>query len=103
MRFHMTAAAVARDRRLGRESNPLTLLNRKKVTRYRANGEGAFEEMVGQFGKVNIRTLPDAVETDAEVDAEMDAAEMDAAEVDAAEVGVEGEVKQRKKNVTILR
>ncbi|TGJ88686.1 hypothetical protein E0Z10_g77 [Xylaria hypoxylon] len=54
MRFAMTAAAVARDRALGRQSNSLTLKNRSKVLRYRDNGEKAFDEMVRRVGKLDL-------------------------------------------------
>ncbi len=54
MRFAMTAAAVARDRALGRQSNELTLKNRTKVMRYRDNGEKSFEDMVKKIGKLDL-------------------------------------------------
>ncbi|KAI2470890.1 ribosomal protein L17 [Annulohypoxylon bovei var. microspora] len=54
MRFAVTAGAVARDRKLGRESTPLTKMNRKKVTRYRADGPAAFEEMVKKVSKMSL-------------------------------------------------
>jgi large subunit ribosomal protein L17 len=59
MRFHMTAAAVARDRKLGRQSLEMTELNRKKVTRYRTNGEEAFEDMVGKLGDLDLDVVPE--------------------------------------------
>lgn len=43
----MAAKSVARDRLLGQEPTPVTLLNVKKVTAYR--GEKAFEKMVRRF------------------------------------------------------
>lgn len=46
MRFAMTAAAVARDRTLGRDHSDLTQRNRDKVTRFRKNGDDMFEAMV---------------------------------------------------------
>ncbi|KAI0853189.1 ribosomal protein L17 [Daldinia vernicosa] len=46
LRFAMTAAAFAREQRLGRPHNALTLLNRQKVTRFRPGGQAAFDEMV---------------------------------------------------------
>ncbi|KAH8671407.1 ribosomal protein L17 [Xylariales sp. PMI_506] len=49
MRFHMTAAAVARDEKLGLSPTRLTMLNRRKVTQFRENGAQAFEDMVGQM------------------------------------------------------
>jgi hypothetical protein len=49
MRFAMTAAAVARDRMLGKRHTDLTHKNIAKVTRYRREGRDAFEEMVGKI------------------------------------------------------
>ncbi|KAI1483099.1 hypothetical protein K445DRAFT_321143 [Daldinia sp. EC12] len=54
LRFAMTAAAVARDQRLGRSHNPLTLLNRQKVTRFRPGGQAAFDEMVKKVGALRL-------------------------------------------------
>ncbi|KAI1142616.1 ribosomal protein L17 [Hypoxylon sp. FL0543] len=54
MRFAMTAAAVARDQKLGRPSTVLTLLNRNKVTRYRPDGKAAFEEMVKRVADLGL-------------------------------------------------
>ncbi|KAI0100137.1 ribosomal protein L17 [Nemania sp. FL0031] len=55
MRFAMTAAAVARDRALGRPSNELTLMNRSKVLRYRGtNGDRVFNDMVRRIGKLDL-------------------------------------------------
>ncbi|KAI0456945.1 ribosomal protein L17 [Xylaria acuta] len=55
MRFAMTAAAVARDRALGRCHNELTVKNRSKVLRYRGdNGEQVFDDMVERIGKLNL-------------------------------------------------
>ena len=46
LRFAMTAAAVARDRALGKRHTDLTVKNIAKVTRYRQDGREKFEEMV---------------------------------------------------------
>ncbi|KAL7793263.1 putative ribosomal protein YmL8 [Trichoderma afarasin] len=46
-RFMMTAKTLARDRLLGRSSNPVTLQNVKKVTKFRDEKE--LEEMVQRF------------------------------------------------------
>ncbi|KAI1085341.1 ribosomal protein L17 [Whalleya microplaca] len=47
LRFAMTAAAVARDERLGRPHTDLTKMNRRKVLRYRgADGGKTFADMV---------------------------------------------------------
>jgi large subunit ribosomal protein L17 len=54
MRFAMTAATVARDRRLGRQHTDLTELNMGKVTRFRKNGEQAFEDMVGRMNGLAV-------------------------------------------------
>ncbi|KAI1303353.1 ribosomal protein L17 [Xylaria venustula] len=56
MRFAMTAAAVARDRALGRKSTELTLKNRDKVLRFRSRsgGKKAFYAMVERVGKLNL-------------------------------------------------
>ncbi|KAI0105188.1 ribosomal protein L17 [Hypoxylon sp. NC0597] len=54
LRFAMTAATVARDEKLGRPSNRLTLLNRDKVTRYRPNGKAAFEDMVKRVAGLGL-------------------------------------------------
>ena len=55
MRFAMTAAAVARDRALGRQHNELTLKNRTKVLRYRGEqGDKVFDEMVKRVAKLNL-------------------------------------------------
>ncbi|KAK7917286.1 mitochondrial 54S ribosomal protein YmL8 [Apiospora marii] len=40
MRFHLTAARVAKDHLLGQRPNKLTLLNRKKVTQFRGASAG---------------------------------------------------------------
>ncbi|KAI8953500.1 ribosomal protein L17 [Xylaria longipes] len=58
MRFAMTAAAVARDRALGRTHNELTAKNRSKVLRYRGtNGQQVFDDMVKRLGKLNLPGL----------------------------------------------
>lgn len=54
MRFAMTAAVVARDRALGRPHSALTERNRAKVTRYRRQGEDAFEAMVQKTQKLRL-------------------------------------------------
>lgn len=64
MRFKMTAAAVARDRKLGQESTELTLRNKEKVTRFRKQGENVFERMVDRIAKLNLTS--DRVGTKAE-------------------------------------
>lgn len=54
MRFAMTAAAVARDRTLGRDHSELTQRNRNKVVRYRKEGEHDFELMVRRTQKLRL-------------------------------------------------
>jgi hypothetical protein len=54
MRFAMTAAAVARDRKLGKDHSEITTRNMDKVTRYRKDGKEDFEKMVEQIGKMNL-------------------------------------------------
>ncbi|ERT01820.1 ribosomal protein L17 [Sporothrix schenckii ATCC 58251] len=54
MRFAMTAAAVARDRALGRDHTDLTQRNREKVTRFRQNGEDDFERMVRRTQRLRL-------------------------------------------------
>ncbi|KAL2133733.1 hypothetical protein VTI74DRAFT_1813 [Chaetomium olivicolor] len=49
MRFAMTAAAVARDRMLGKRHTDLTQKNVAKVTRYRKEGRDEFEKMVNKI------------------------------------------------------
>ncbi|KAH6631013.1 ribosomal protein L17 [Chaetomium sp. MPI-SDFR-AT-0129] len=54
MRFAVTAAAVARDRMLGKSHTDWTRKNIEKVTRYRKDGRGAFEDMVGKVEELNL-------------------------------------------------
>jgi len=53
-RFMMTALAVARDQMMGRRSHPMTLINRKKVTQNRKDGEQEFQDMVRLFKQINM-------------------------------------------------
>jgi hypothetical protein len=46
MRFHMTAATVARDEKLGLKRTAITRLNRRKVVRFRHNGPAEFDALV---------------------------------------------------------
>ncbi|KAI2639998.1 ribosomal protein L17 [Xylaria nigripes] len=58
MRFAMTAAAVARDRALGRAPNELTRKNRTKALRYRKeDGKKAFSDLVRRIGKLDLSGL----------------------------------------------
>ncbi|KAI1389477.1 ribosomal protein L17 [Hypoxylon trugodes] len=54
LRFAITAAAVARDERLGRQSTELTKRNRDKVTRYRPDGAAAFDTMVKRVAGLRL-------------------------------------------------
>lgn len=54
MRFAMTAAAVARDRALGRRHSDLTEQNVAKVTRFRRGGHDALEAMVAKVGELKL-------------------------------------------------
>lgn len=49
MRFAMTAATVARDEVLGRESTYITNMNVKKVTAFRQDGEREFRALVDEM------------------------------------------------------
>lgn len=54
MRFAVTAAAVARDRDLGREHSELTRRNWAKVIRFRKDGENVFETMVERTRRLQL-------------------------------------------------
>ena len=61
LRYAVTAAAVARDRRLGRPSSPLTLLNRAKAVRYRGDGANdRFNDMVKRMADLRLHRLGSA-------------------------------------------
>jgi hypothetical protein len=49
MRFAMTAAAVARDEVLGRDSSHITRMNVKKLTAFRKDGEAEFRALVEEI------------------------------------------------------
>lgn len=49
MRFTMTAATVARDEALRKESTGITLMNVKKVTAFRKDGETEFRALVDEI------------------------------------------------------
>lgn len=58
VRFAMTAATVARDEVLGKEtSNEITHLNIKKVTAYRKDGEKEFRKLVDKIKKRDADTF----------------------------------------------
>lgn len=54
MRFAMTAAAVARDRELGRAHSELTRRNVAKVTRFRKGGREEFDRMVELTAELDL-------------------------------------------------
>ncbi|KAK1836202.1 ribosomal protein L17 [Podospora conica] len=54
IRFAMTAAAVARDMNHGKDRTDITQKNVNKVTRYRANGKVAFEDMVEKIRGLDL-------------------------------------------------
>ncbi|KAK3327821.1 ribosomal protein L17 [Cercophora scortea] len=54
MRFAMTAAVVARDRQLGKGHTDLTAKNIAKVTRYRADGKKALEDLASKIWSMNL-------------------------------------------------
>lgn len=49
MRFAMTAATVARDEALGKDSTDITRMNVKKVTAFRNEGEAEFRNLVEEI------------------------------------------------------
>ncbi|KAG0641626.1 ribosomal protein L17 [Tuber brumale] len=49
MRFALTAKAIARSKKEGEELSDITLLNIKKITRFRVNGEKELEAEVKKF------------------------------------------------------
>lgn len=58
VRFAMTAAAVARDEVLGKaRSHENTLLNMRKVTAFRRDGERVFRELVEQIKREEGRNF----------------------------------------------
>ncbi|RKF71872.1 54S ribosomal protein L8, mitochondrial [Golovinomyces cichoracearum] len=54
IRFALTAKTVARLREEGKSINEMTGIYRKKVTRYRPNGELEFEKMVDKLGELEL-------------------------------------------------
>jgi hypothetical protein len=59
MRFHMTAATVARNEALGIGANKITLLNRKKVTQFREGGKEEFKVMVQRLRRLGFGDSPE--------------------------------------------
>ncbi|KAK4645437.1 54S ribosomal protein L8, mitochondrial [Podospora bellae-mahoneyi] len=61
MRFAITAAAVARDRKLGTGHTDITIKNIQKVTQFRPEGRDQFEEMVEKVAglQLNMNELKD--------------------------------------------
>ncbi|KAK3985006.1 ribosomal protein L17 [Cladorrhinum sp. PSN332] len=54
MRFAMTAATVARDRKLGKRHTDWTVKNIAKVTQFREEGRDEFEKMVEKVGELKM-------------------------------------------------
>jgi hypothetical protein len=54
MRFAMTAATIARDRKFGRNHSDITRMNIQKVTQFREGGMAALEEMVGLLKRTKV-------------------------------------------------
>ncbi len=54
MRFAMTAGAVARDLKLGKDHTDLTLKNLVKVTKFRKDGKAEFSAMVEKIKGLGI-------------------------------------------------
>lgn len=63
MRFAMTAATVARDRRLGQRHTDFTLKNVKKVTQFRKGGMAEFEEWVEKTAALNLGVVGSSKKT----------------------------------------
>jgi large subunit ribosomal protein L17 len=99
LRFHMTAAIVARDQKLGRAPNKVTMLNRRKVMRYRDDGQREFEKMVKQMKDFGFGASQEEKETRRRTKQQALEAREDE---NAAEEGVEA-AKPEKKNVSVLR
>jgi hypothetical protein len=56
MRFAMTAAAVARDRELGKPHTDVTQKNIDKVIRYRKDGGKQLEDMISKVSELKLST-----------------------------------------------
>lgn len=54
MRFAITAAAVARDRKLGKKHTDWTVKNVAKVTQFREDGREEFEKMVEKVSQLKL-------------------------------------------------
>ncbi|KAK0745241.1 ribosomal protein L17 [Apiosordaria backusii] len=54
MRFALTAAAVARDRKLNTGHTDITIKNIQKVTQFRKEGRDEFEAMVDKVSKLRL-------------------------------------------------
>lgn len=97
----MTAATIARDQKLGKTSNKLTLLNRKKVVRYRENGPEEFRDMIKQMKTMGFGATQE--EKDAR---KLERAEQLEIEDELTDIAVDEAVaveKGKKKSVSVLR
>lgn len=57
-RFALTARTVARDRQLGREHSPITMLNVRKVTALRSDGMAALDHLADRLQNLNVDEEP---------------------------------------------
>jgi len=57
-RFAMTARTVARDRQLGREHTPITMLNVRKVTALREGGMAALDHLASRLENLDVDEEP---------------------------------------------
>lgn len=64
MRFAMTAAAVARDEVLGRDSSHITKMNVKKLTAFRKDGEAEFRALVDEIKEREGKTMQSRAENE---------------------------------------
>ncbi|POS76116.1 50S ribosomal protein L17 [Diaporthe helianthi] len=64
MRFAMTAAAVARDEVLGRDSSQITKMNIKKLTAFRKDGEAEFRALVEEIKEREGKAMRNRAEND---------------------------------------
>ncbi len=68
-RFAMTAAAIARDRMLGKPHTPITRKNIEKLTRFRTDGETELESLVTKINKFKLDEQDGGIQGGKEADA----------------------------------
>lgn len=115
MRFHMTAATVARDQKEGLKQTLITRLNRRKVTRFRKDGSAEFNTLVSRMQEMGFGASAEEKaarkETRiAEIKAQKEAAEeakkakkSKKSKTSTPKVEEVKEVEGEKKNVSVLR